>query len=147
MIVGIHHVALSVPDIDAAREFYTVAFGFTSAGVSSWSGDLPEADAIIGIRGTAAKACMLTGHNISIELWEYRSPEAKPLDPDYSPSDHGIAHFCFQVSDIHAEHERLTAAGMRFVGPPQKHGPVTAVYGRDPFGHIVEILQVDEGDR
>jgi catechol 2,3-dioxygenase-like lactoylglutathione lyase family enzyme len=143
MIVGIHHVALSVPDIEAANAFYTSVFGFTSGGVSSWDGDLPEADAIIGIRGTAARACMLTGHNICIELWEYRNPRPNPLDPAYPPSDHGIAHFCFQVNDIHAEHARLTAAGMRFVGPPQKHGPVTAVYGRDPFGHIIEILQVD----
>lgn len=144
MIIGIHHVALSVPDIEAARDFYMNVFGFESAGVSSWNADLPEADAIIGIRGTAAKACMLTGHNIAIELWEYRSPEGKPLDRNYSPSDHGIAHFSFQVDDIHAEHARLTEAGMRFVGPPRKLGPMTAVYGRDPFGHIVEILEVEK---
>lgn len=143
MIVGIHHIALSVPDIDKATSFYTSVFGFKSLGQSSWNGDLPAADNIIGVRGTAAKASMLQGPNLLIELWEFQVPAPEPLDPNYSPSNHGIAHFCFQVSDIHAEHARLTQAGMHFVGPPQKHGNVTAVYGRDPFGHIIEILEVD----
>ena len=47
-----------------------------------------------------------------------------------------------QVSDIEEEHRRLTAAGMCFVGPPVDFGDSSAVYGRDPFGNVIEIYEI-----
>ncbi len=59
-----------------------------------------------------------------------------------SPADHGLAHFCLQVTDIEAEYERLRAAGMTFHAPPQQLGTSAAIYGRDPFGTIIELYEV-----
>lgn len=146
MIVGIHHVAISVPDMAEARRFYVDVLGFVEVFGSTWDGDRPEADAAIGLERTETTMLMLRAGNAYVELWQYRSPEPKPKDPSYSPADHGIAHFCLQVTDIRAEYERLAAAGMTFVGPPVDLGDTAAVYGRDPFGNIIEIYDVS-GER
>ena len=155
MIVGLHHVAISVPDMEAATRFYVGVLGFHEAFAGEWD-DKPTNDRVIGVTGTAAKVKMLRAANAYVELWEYRSPTPAPLDPAYSPADHGLAHICLQVTDIDAEHARLSAAGMTFHGPPVQLGANAAVYGRDPFGNIIEIYQVtgpfalpepDEGSR
>ena len=146
MIVGIHHVAISVPDMAEARRFYVDVLGFAEVFGGSWDGDRPEADAVIGLDQTATTMLMLRAGNAYVELWEYRHPAPSPQDPSYSAADHGIAHFCLQVTDIAGEHERLAAAGMTFVGPPVALGDTAAVYGRDPFGNIIEIYEIS-GER
>src|SRR5277367_5462045 len=144
MILGIHHVAISVPDMQRAMDFYCGVLGFEELSSMECDGDDPVFDAIIGLDRISAKMKMLdTGHGC-IELWEYRNPEPGQKKPDYPPSDHGIAHFCLRVRDIGAEHSRLSAAGMSFVGPPVHFGTMAAVYGRDPFGNIIEIFEMDD---
>ena len=49
MITGIHHVAISVPDLDKAVEFYHGALGFEKIFANSWNGDREEADQVIGL--------------------------------------------------------------------------------------------------
>jgi predicted enzyme related to lactoylglutathione lyase len=56
--------------------------------------------------------------------------------------NHGITHFCFDVTDIEHEYERLTEIGMKFHCPSQDAGKgVGATYGRDPDGNVVEIFE------
>ncbi len=141
MIVGLHHVAVSVPDIEAAARFYCDVLGFTPAFAGEWD-HKPTNDRVIGVDGTAAKVQMLRCANAYVELWEYRSPTPSPQDPGYSPADHGYAHIGLQVTDIHAEHARLSAAGMTFHAPPVDLGASAAIYGRDPWGNIIELYQV-----
>ena len=63
------------------------------------------------------------------------------LNEQYSPADHGYAHIALQVSDIHEEYGRLIEAGMTFHEPPVELGGSLAIYGRDPFGNIVELYE------
>jgi catechol 2,3-dioxygenase-like lactoylglutathione lyase family enzyme len=56
--------------------------------------------------------------------------------------DHGITHIALDVRDIHAEYERLSAAGMRFHCPPLDMGGIKATYGRDPDGNVVELQEI-----
>ena len=68
MIHGLHHVAIGVPDLEAALEFYVEAFGCEQAFRSTFDGDRPDADAVIvalaltpettGLIGAAALAAM-----------------------------------------------------------------------------------------
>lgn len=143
MIVGLHHVAVSVPDLDAALAFYVDTLGFTVAFDGDWD-HKPQNDRVIGIDGTSARMAMLHAGAGHIELWEYRRPTPTTLASDYSPADHGIAHFCLQVTDIDAEYERLRHAGMTFHGPPVQLGRSAAIYGRDPFGNIVELYEIED---
>lgn len=141
MIVGLHHVAVSVPDIEAAARFYCDVLGFTPAFAGEWD-DKPTNDRVIGLDKTSAKVRMLRCANAYVELWEYRNPAPAPKDPGYSPADHGYAHIGLQVTDITAEYDRLRAAGMTFHAPPVDLGGSAAIYGRDPWGNIIELYQV-----
>jgi glyoxylase I family protein len=142
MIVGLHHVAVSVPDIEAATRFYCDVLGFRPAFTGGWD-DKPVNDRVIGIDRTAAKVTMLRAANAYVELWEYRNPVPAPQDAAYSPADHGYAHIGLQVTDIHAEFDRLRDAGMTFHGPPVAlGGGSAAIYGRDPWGNIIELYEI-----
>lgn len=142
MITGIHHVAISVPDLDQAVAFYHGTLGFEKVFSNSWFGDRDQADQVIGLKNTHAKVQMLKAGNAYLELWEYIKP--KPLEQkfNYSPANHGIAHIALQVSNIHAEFERLSNAGMTFHQSPVDLGNSHAIYGRDPFGNVIELYEV-----
>ncbi len=80
-----------------------------------------------------------------------------PEDPDgtelvLEPSDHpavfpfkkalvadGIPYTSFAVDDVQAEHDRLVAAGVRFVQPPTSMGPVTTAVFDDTCGNLIQI--------
>ncbi|MFK7913015.1 MAG: VOC family protein [Pseudomonadales bacterium] len=144
MIVGIHHVAIGVPDFEQGLKFYTEAFGFEVVQRSDWDRDFEQGDAAIGLKQTAAHMAMLKAPNAFIELWQYTNPP--PADKRQAPNDYGYPHFALQVEDIEAEHARLTEAGMTFVGPVQNFGDSSAVYGADPFGNVIEIYEIRNAD-
>lgn len=145
MIIGIHHVAIGVPDMERALEFYRDVLGFEEVERTEFAGANPPVEAAIGLKEPAAKMAMLRGGNAHIELWHYTAPE--PADLRAQPNDYGYPHFALEVKDIDAEHARLSAAGMTFVGPPVEFGDSAAVYGRDPFGNVIEIYEIRNAER
>jgi len=140
MIIGIHHIAIGIPDLDAALSFYRDTLGFEEVQRAEFSDPVPLVEAAIGLSGPKAKMAMLRGGNAHIELWQYTQPP--PADLRSQPNDYGYPHFALEVEDIYAEHARLSAAGMTFVGPPVDFGDSSAVYGKDPFGNIIEIYEI-----
>ncbi len=140
MIVGIHHVAIGVPDLPQALTFYRDLLGFEVVQESNWDGDSPLADRAIGLDETSARMAMLRAPNAFLELWEYRHPA--PEDRRSRPCDYGYPHFALQVDGLEAEYQRLSAEGMRFVGPPVDFGDSSAIYGKDPFGNVIELYEI-----
>ena len=140
MIRGLHHVALNTNNFDRMLEFYRDALGFEIVFESRWV-DAPDIDAVTGLEGSAARAVMLRGYNAFLELFAYSTPEARVFGP-LRPSDRGYTHFCLEVVDIDAEWERLSKAGMTFPGPPMQAGGMKAIYGRDPEGNVIELLEI-----
>lgn len=145
MIVGIHHVAIGVPDFEAGLRFYTQVLGFQIVEETSFSGPNPAVEAAIGLPEPSARMAMLRGGNAHIELWQYQQPQ--PEDRRSRPCDYGYPHIALEVTDIQQEHARLSAAGMSFVGPPVEFGDSAAVYGSDPFGNVIEIYEIRNPDR
>jgi catechol 2,3-dioxygenase-like lactoylglutathione lyase family enzyme len=146
MIRGVHHVAISTPDLDRLAAFYTDVIGFEEVMSTSWR-DRPIIDRMIGLTGSAARQVMLRAGNAYLELFEYESPVPKPAEPGRPPSDHGYTHFCLDVTDIDAEYERLSQNGMTFHSPPptaEEIGSdrIRAIYARDPDGNIVELQEI-----
>jgi len=47
-----------------------------------------------------------------------------------------------QVRGMAEEYQRLVEAGMTFVGPPVDFGRSAAIYGRDPFGNVIELYEI-----
>lgn len=140
MIIGLHHVAISTPDLEAAIAFYSEVLGFKVVQRSAWNRDFPQADQAIGLPETAAKMAMLEASNAFVELWEYENPP--PEDRTARPCDLGYPHMALQVSDIEAEYARLSAGGMTFVGEVVDFGSSSAIYGRDPFGNVIELYEI-----
>jgi catechol 2,3-dioxygenase-like lactoylglutathione lyase family enzyme len=142
MIIGVHHTALSVPDIDAAVAFYNGVLGFEIVSQGGWEKGYTAADNIIGLRDSVSKTAMLKGPNVFLEFFQFVEPAGEEQDPDHPMNNHGITHFCLQVKDIQFEYERLKEAGMRFHCEPQDLGATSATYGRDPFGNVIELYEV-----
>lgn len=72
------------------------------------------------------------------------------LEPDQHPAagpfkralvEDGIPFTSFGVDDVHAEYERLVAAGVRFTQPPVAMGPVTTAVLDDTCGNLIQIAQ------
>lgn len=145
MIVGIHHVAIGVPDLEAGLTFYRDTLGFEQVERSSFSGSTPAVEAAIGIKAPTAHMAMLRTGNAYIELWQYEQPAPRDLRAD--PPDLGYPHFALEVKDIQTEHARLQAAGMTFVGDPVDFGESAAIYGRDPFGNVIELYEIRTPER
>jgi catechol 2,3-dioxygenase-like lactoylglutathione lyase family enzyme len=144
MIHGIHHAAISTPDLERALGFYRDLLGAEIVTDFEWPAGLEVADRIVGLPGSSARAVMLRLGNAMVELFEFRSPTPQAGDPERPVCDHGITHICLDVSDIDAEYERLRAAGMRFHSQPQDLGVVRTVYGRDPDGNVIELQEVTD---
>jgi catechol 2,3-dioxygenase-like lactoylglutathione lyase family enzyme len=141
MLRGFHHAAISTPNLERSVRFYKELFGCTVVREFGWPAGIPEADALTGLRNSAAKAVMLKLGDSYLEIFEFSSPAPKPGDPDRPACDHGITHICLEVRDSQAEYARLNAAGMRFHSPPQAQEGGFVTYGRDPDGNIVELLE------
>jgi glyoxylase I family protein len=135
------HVALSVPDLDAAIGFYSGVLGLVVERRKTWCDD-PRMDAILDLPGSAGRQAVLSDGHFSIELWEFTSPSEQAQDPDRPASRPGISHLAVVVRNIAEMHSRLSTAGARFHTPPLT-GPTgtIATYARDPFGNIVELVQ------
>ncbi len=141
MLVGFHHAAISTPDLRRFIEFYRNALGCEVAWTFDWDAPSDRADAVTGLKGSAANAAMLKLGESYLEVFEFSAPASEPRIGDRPVNAHGITHICLQVEDIHSEYERLLAAGMRFHCPPQAQDTGFVTYGRDPDGNVVELLE------
>jgi len=134
MIGRLNHVAITVPDLDAAAAQYRETLG---AAVSD-PVDLPE-------HGVTTVFVEL--ENTKIELLHplgEASPIAKFLERN--PAG-GIHHICYEVGDIAAARGRLESAGARVLGDGEPrigaHGnPVLFLHPKDFNGALIELEQV-----
>ena len=144
MIRGIHHVAVSTPDLDRIVRFYCDVMGAEQVYEGGWEKGSQIIDEIVGLKESSCRQAMLKLGNAYLEFFEYQTPEPRPGDPTRPVCDHGYTHFAIDVTDIDAEYERLKAAGVKFNCPPPdfEGGPIRATYGRDPDGNVIEIQEI-----
>ncbi len=133
MIGKLNHVAIAVPDLEAASRTYRDTLG---ARVSD-PVDLPE-------HGVTTVFVDLP--NTRLELLHPlgdASPIAAFLERNRSG---GMHHMCFEVDDIHAARDRLVREGGRVIGDGEPkigaHGkPVLFLHPRDFHGCLIELEQ------
>ena len=131
MIGRLNHVAIAVPDLDAAAAQYRDALG---ARVGA-----PQDEPEHGVR-----VIFIELPNTKIELLHPLS-DASPIAAflDKNPAG-GIHHVCYEVADIRAARDRLLAAGARVLGDGEPkigaHGrPVLFLHPKDFQGTLVEL--------
>jgi len=142
-INGIHHVAVSTPDIERLKNFYVDQLGFESVAELEWPQGTKVSDTVQRLQDSSAKLAMLRLGNAYLELFQYASPQPVPGNPARPVCDHGITHICLDVTGVDTEYERLKAQGMEFHSEPQwVADDCRTVYGRDPDGNVVELQEL-----
>ena len=134
MLGRVNHIAIAVPDLAAA----TASYRDTLGAVVSEPQALPE-------HGVTVVFVELP--NTKVELLEplgNASPIAAFLEKN--PSG-GMHHICYEVEDILAARDQLTASGSRVLGNGEPktgaHGkPVLFLHPKDFFGTLIELEQV-----
>jgi len=141
----LHHVAMTVPDLDLAAAFYRDALGLAEVRRKSWSKDA-RMDAILGVSDSAGRIMFLSDGVMGFEFFEFSAPAGSGERLPRPATQLGWMHVCLRVDDIAAVWAKLREKGMSFWTEPSL-GPTgnIAVYGRDPFGNLIELTQFAEG--
>jgi catechol 2,3-dioxygenase-like lactoylglutathione lyase family enzyme len=141
VIRGVHHLAISTPDLDRFVDHYQRWFGFEQAGKEGgWERGNERIDTMVGLKDSAARYAMIRLSNLHIEVFEYASNDPQTVHPRMC--DWGLTHLCLYCDDVFAEYERLKGLGMEFNCQPGGSGATRATYGRDCDGNVVELLQI-----
>ncbi|MCB1388011.1 MAG: methylmalonyl-CoA epimerase [Rhodobacteraceae bacterium] len=134
MIGRLNHVAIAVPDLEAAAAQYRTTLG---AEVGA-----PQDEPDHGVT-----VVFITLPNTKVELL-YPLGENSPIRGflDKNPSG-GIHHMCFEVDDILAARDKLKGEGARVLGSGEPkigaHGkPVLFLHPKDFNGCLIELEQV-----
>lgn len=133
MLERLNHVAMAVPDLEAATAVYRDTLG---ASVTAPQ-DLPEHGVTV---------VFVDVGNTKVELLAPLG-EASPIAAflEKNPAG-GMHHVCYEVDDILAARDRLKAGGARVLGDGNPkvgaHGkPVLFLHPKDLFGTLVELEQ------
>ena len=134
MIGRLNHIAIAVPDLDAATALYRDTLG---ADVSAPQ-DLPEHGVTV---------VFITLDNTKVELLHPLGADSPIAGFLSKNADGGMHHICYEVDDILAASAKLTASGARVLGDGSPkigaHGkPVLFLHPKDFNGVLVELEQV-----
>jgi catechol 2,3-dioxygenase-like lactoylglutathione lyase family enzyme len=144
VIHALHHVALSVRDMDRALAFYRDLLGWHVVYDRGFGGRRVEA--ITALPGALGRSVLLRLGSSRLELFAFEQPVPTPRTSQREVHELGLTHLCFKVDSIDAEYQRLLAAGVPFHAEPQDFGSFRATYGRDPDGNVFELLEVTGAD-
>lgn len=134
MIGRLNHVAIAVPDLQAAADQYRNTLGAT-VGAPQDEPDHGVTVVFIELPNTKIELLYPLGANSPINGFLAKNPSG------------GIHHICYEVDDINAARDQLLASGARVLGSGAPkigaHGkPVLFLHPKDFNGCLVELEQV-----
>ncbi|WP_424927095.1 methylmalonyl-CoA epimerase [Amaricoccus tamworthensis] len=133
MIGRLNHVAIAVPDLEAAMQSYSSMLG-ANVGAPQDEPDHGVTVVFIELPNTKIELLYPLGEN---------SPIGKFLDKN---KNGGIHHVCYEVDDIIASRDHLVSTGARILGTGEPkigaHGkPVLFLHPADFNGTLIELEQ------
>ncbi len=134
MIGRLNHVAIAVPDLEAAAAQYKNTLG-AEVGAPQDEPDHGVTVVFITLPNTKIELLYPLGENSPINGFLEKNPAG------------GIYHICYEVDDILAARDKLKAEGARVLGTGEPkigaHGkPVLFLHPKDFNGCLVELEQV-----
>ncbi|RBI85500.1 methylmalonyl-CoA epimerase [Rhodosalinus halophilus] len=134
MIGRLNHVAIAVPDLEAAAEQYRGALGAT-VGAPRDEPDHGVTVIFIELPNTKIELLHPLGEDSPIKGFLEKNPAG------------GIHHVCYEVEDIRAARDRLRDSGARVLGDGEPkigaHGkPVLFLHPKDFNGCLIELEEV-----
>ncbi len=138
---GIHHVGITVADLDRSLRFYRDLLGMKVIGLS-----VEAVGSIVGMPGVSARIADLdAGGGQLLELIDYGGAPADAAPA--GPGAVGSCHVSIQVDDLSGVLAHLASAGHQPMGDVTELslGGVwegcTIAYLRDPDGVVLELLE------
>ncbi len=133
MIRRLNHIAIAVPDIEAACALYRNALGGSVSEIEDYP-DHGVQVAFVELANTKIELLYPLGADSPIAGFLQRNP------------DGGIHHFCVEVDDVETARTQLNEAGVRVLGEGGAkigaHGkPVLFLHPKDVHGTLVELEQ------
>ena len=143
---GLHHVGITVKDLDASIRFYHDLLGLEFSNEPSPWFDAPDLGPAVGVPGAALRQVSLRLGETTLELLEYKSPPSETPGPLRS-NNLGASHVAFLVDDIHEAKAELEAKGIEFYSDVNvvDDGVLAGwrwVYFQDPDGYPLELVEV-----
>jgi len=134
MIGRLNHVAIAVPDLEAASNQYKGALG-AKVGAPQDEPDHGVTVVFIELPNTKIELLYPLGENSPINGFLEKNPSG------------GIHHVCYEVDDIIGARDSLVASGLRVLGNGEPkigaHGkPVIFLHPKDMNGVLTELEQV-----
>lgn len=134
MIGRLNHVAIAVPDLDAAVAQYRDTLG-AQVGAPQDEPDHGVTVVFIDLPNTKIELLFPLGEDSPINGFLAKNPTG------------GIHHICYEVEDILAARDRLVSKGARVLGTGDPkigaHGkPVLFLHPKDFNGTLIELEQI-----
>lgn len=126
---GVHHVGLTVTDLDASCSFFTELLGWEKVGAN------PEYPAVFVSDGS-----------VMVTLWQAKQP---PIANSFDKNDNiGLHHLAIRVADLDTLdriYQKLVAADnvdIEFAPEPLREGPTMHMMCYEPCGIRIEFIVV-----
>jgi catechol 2,3-dioxygenase-like lactoylglutathione lyase family enzyme len=135
------HVGITVADLDAVTAFF-VGLGLEADQKMAVEGEF--LDTVIGMTGARTEIVMLRapGGGTTVELSSFTRPDHLPGSPAAPANELGLRNVAFEVHDLQAAVEHVTAAGYGLVGGIGDYeGAWRMAYVRGPEGIIVSLAE------
>ena len=123
----LRHIAITVPDMETAAQFYEKSFGLQRTSESPIS-------------------IMLSDGVVSLAILKFKSDEQ--AGDERGKDFHGLHHFGYVVDDIDEQAKRIEAAGGRdHMRLPDSPEGATEIKFRDPNGVVFDIVDAGYSKR
>ena len=134
------HVGFCTADIERATRFW--------AGVLEQEpyarvdlGPMPAFDEITGLKDARMSwSSWLRTGVLGVELWQFHEPVTRPRAQPRAVDALGWHHIGLSCADVRAERDRLVGLGARFPALPADDRRVEVLFGRDPDGNLLELI-------
>jgi methylmalonyl-CoA/ethylmalonyl-CoA epimerase len=131
MVLRLEHIGIAVKDLEVSNDLFTKLLGKASY----------KTEEVISEH---VKTTFFQNGEAKVELLEATAPESA-IAKYIEKRGEGIHHVAFEVDDIRAEMERLTAEGFQLLTPEPKRGAdnklVCFFHPKSANGVLVELCQ------
>lgn len=134
---GLHHIAITVGDLDRSLEWYGRTFGLPEGVRSTREGDIPSRT--FEVPGSRYRQSMVPIGRGFVEIMEWQEPRGRPYD--LTMRDVGSGHVCLEVEDPELVHAIAERHGDD-IRVPLKQLPDgrTTFFVADPDGLLVQAV-------
>lgn len=122
---GVHHVGLTVSELDASCEFFTGLLGWQQVGGN------PDYPAVFVSDGV-----------VTVTLWQAKEPPYVAFNKNRNIGLHHLALRVDSLELLHALHDKLVSANIKIEFSPEllREGPTQHMMCYEPSGNRIEFI-------